>query len=86
MFIILSYDIKQKRVSKVMKICRKYLVHVQKSVFEGRITEATLNRLKRELEKVINRDEDSICIYQMESVKFTRKEQIGVVEVFSHII
>ena len=86
MFVILSYDINQKRVGKVMKICRKYFVHVHKSVFEGNITEATLKRLKKELEAIINVREDSVCIYQMESLKFTRKEQIGTVESFSNII
>ena len=68
-----------------MKICRKYLIHVHKSVFEGMITDATLSRLKKELERVIDVEEDSICIYQMNSVKYTRKEQIGVVENCSHI-
>lgn len=86
MFVILSYDINRKRVSKVMKVCRKYLVHVQKSVFEGMITEAKLTRLKKELENIIDVSEDSICIYQMESVRFTYKEQIGVVKKYSHII
>ncbi len=86
MFVILSYDIGKKRVGKVMKICRKYLIHVQKSVFEGTITEASLRRLKKELAKNIDTNEDSVCIYEMESVKYTRKEQIGVVEDFSHII
>lgn len=69
-----------------MKICRKYLVHVHKSVFEGNVTDATLRKLKKELATVINVNEDSICIYQMESLKFTRKEQIGVVENFSNIL
>ena len=75
MFVILSYDINQKRVGKVMKVCRKYLVHVHKSVFEGNITEATLKKLKKELATIINVKEDSVCIYQMESLKFTRKER-----------
>ena len=35
MYVILTYDVVAKRVSKVMKTCRKYMVHVQKSVFEG---------------------------------------------------
>ena len=35
MYVILTYDVGAKRVSKVMKTCRKYMVHVQKSVFEG---------------------------------------------------
>ena len=86
MFVILSYDINQKRVGKVMKVCRKYLLHVHKSVFEGNITEATLKRLKKELTAIINVQEDSVCIYQIESLKFTHKEQIGTVESFSNII
>ena len=63
MFVVLSYDINQKRVNKVLKICRKYLVHVQKSVFEGTITQSKLNSLKNELENVIDFDNDGICIY-----------------------
>ena len=86
MFVVLSYDIKKKRVAKVMKICRKYLVHIHKSVFEGNISEAKLKRLKNELERVIKTIEDSICIYEMESLKFTHKEQSGVVEEFSQIL
>lgn len=86
MFVILSYDINQKRVGKAMKICRKYLVHVQKSVFEGTITEAKLKSLKRELENVIDTEVDSVCIYEMESVKYARKEQIGIIQTFSNII
>ena len=52
MFVIVTYDVATKRVAKVMKTCRKYLTHVQKSVFEGMITEGKLNRLK-ELEHVV---------------------------------
>lgn len=86
MFVILSYDINQKRVGKVLKICRKYLAHVHKSVFEGKLTESQLKRLKGELGNVIDTDTDSICIYKFESVKYADKEQIGVVEQISNII
>ena len=86
MYVIVTYDVNQKRVGKIMKICRKYMMHIQKSVFEGRLTEATLNRLKNELEKVILVEEDSVCIYQIESLKYAKKQQMGVVEEFSNII
>ena len=69
-----------------MKIRRKYLVHVYESVFEGTITEAKLKSLKKELEQLIDTDEDLICQYEMDSVKFSRKEQIGRVVNFSNII
>lgn len=39
MFVIVTYDVSQKCVTKVMKICRKYLNHIQNSVFEGMITD-----------------------------------------------
>lgn len=86
MFVILAYDINHKRVGKALKICRKYLAHVQKSVFEGMLTESTLERLKRELGRLIDTDEDTVCIYCMESARYAHKEQIGVVQDISHII
>lgn len=86
MFVILCYDINQKRVGKVMKICKKYLVHVQKSVFEGNITEAKLCKLQKELKHVIYTDEDSIILYRLDSVRYARKEQVGRAEYHSSVI
>lgn len=86
MFVILTYDINQKRVGKALKICRKYLVHVQKSVFEGNITESKLKRLKNELENLIDITTDAVCIYNFDSVKYARKEQIGSISEESNII
>jgi len=85
-FVILTYDVGAKRVSRVMKTCRRYLVHVQNSVFEGTITMARLNALKVELEKKIEKGVDSICIYEFDSIRYSRKEQIGVADVFTNII
>ena len=39
------------RVAKVFKICKKYLIHHQKSVFRGEITPANLLKLVKELKK-----------------------------------
>lgn len=52
MYVILVYDIsledKGARVlNRVFKICKKYLSHVQKSVFEGEITPAKLKNWSR---------------------------------------
>ena len=86
MFVILTYDVGKKRVSGVMKTCRRYLLHVQNSVFEGTITRARLNALKSELEKKIEKNVDSICVYEFDSIKYSRKDQLGIVEVFTNII
>lgn len=60
-----------------MKICRKYLFHVQKSVFEGKITEAKLKSLKKEIKKICKDEENSIMIYEFDSLKYSTKEIIG---------
>lgn len=86
MYVILVYDINQKRVGKALKICRKYLMHIQKSVFEGNITEVKLRALKEELSHLIDTQADSVIIYHLDSVKYTKKEQIGVVQSTSNII
>lgn len=37
-YAFLFYDVKEKRVNKVFKVCKKYLSHFQYSVFRGEIT------------------------------------------------
>ena len=77
MFVILYYDINEKRVSKVLKICRKYLTWVQNSVFEGEITKANLEKLKSDL-KSKTKEEDSIIIYEFRSMSYSKREVIGI--------
>ena len=50
-----------------MKTCRKYLTHVQKSVFEGDITEGKLALLKHEIENIVDMDKDFVIIYSTRS-------------------
>ena len=78
MFVIVTYDVNVKRVSKVMKTCRKYLTHEQNSVFEGSITNCNLEKLKREIARIINPTMDRVNIYEMQSLKYTSKERIGL--------
>lgn len=67
------------RVSRnVFKICKKYLTHVQKSVFEGELTTAQLAKLKSELNKWIRNDEDTIIIFKNNNKKWLRKEFLGM--------
>lgn len=67
-YVILVYDIREERVAKVLKICRKYLNWVQNSVFEGEITLAKLEKLKTELNRAINDREDSVIIYRFRTL------------------
>jgi CRISPR-associated protein Cas2 len=78
MFVILVYDANEKRVQKFLKICRKYLVHVQKSVFEGEITEAQLKYLLQELKAVMDEREDSVVVYKFRTKKYYERLALGV--------
>ena len=49
MYIICTYDVKSKNCPKFMKLLRRYLFHVQESVFEGELTPATYKKLTKEL-------------------------------------
>jgi CRISPR-associated protein Cas2 len=77
MFVVLVYDVKQERVNRVLKICRKYLTWVQNSVFEGEITQAKLEILKDELKGVIDETYDSIVIYKFK-MKPLKRETLGI--------
>jgi len=77
MFVILVYDAEAKRTSKILKICRRYLYHVQRSVFEGTLTEKQLNKLKDEINRIIVKETDQISIYKFDSLKYSSKEIIG---------
>lgn len=78
MFVVLVYDVNQKRVAKVLKKCRQYLTWVQNSVLQGEISEANLKKLKMELERIINKDEDSIILYNLRTTKYFFPEILGL--------
>ncbi|URJ40798.1 CRISPR-associated endonuclease Cas2 [Paenibacillus polymyxa] len=76
-YVILVYDIGEKRVGKVFKICKKYLVHFQKSVFRGEITPANLIQLRAELKKVIDEGNDFVAVFKMTGDYVFDEEIIG---------
>ncbi len=78
LFVILTYDVNEKRVAKVLKKCRQYLNWVQNSVFEGDISEASLTKLKMELDRIIKKDEDSVILYYLRTTKYSSREIMGV--------
>ncbi|MGC9061003.1 MAG: CRISPR-associated endonuclease Cas2, partial [Thermoplasmata archaeon] len=56
-----------KRVSKINKFLKSYLVWRQNSVFEGEITESQLERIKIKLKNIIDESIDSVLIYVLPS-------------------
>ncbi|MCI6019835.1 MAG: CRISPR-associated endonuclease Cas2 [Clostridiales bacterium] len=71
------YDVGEKRVQKVFKICKKYLSHFQKSVFRGEMSPSKLMQLKKELNKVIDSTEDFICIIKLLNDNVFGEEILG---------
>lgn len=85
MYLILIYDISsedngEKRLNKVFKTCKKYLTHIQKSVFEGELTEVQIMKLKIELNKIIKNDIDSVMIFKSRNNRWMEKEMWGLTE------
>ena len=78
MFVILVYDVNTKRVAKVLKTARKYLYWVQNSVLEGDISETNFIKLKTELLKKINPEEDSVIFYTFRTKNYSRREEYGL--------
>ncbi len=77
MYVILAYDIGEKRVGKMLKLCRKYLNWIQNSVFEGEITGVKLKELKIKASKIMDEEVDSLIIFKSRQEKWLDKEIIG---------
>lgn len=67
----------QKRLRKVSKLCERYGLRVQNSVFELLIDAAQLATLKAELAATIDHDHDSIRFYRLGSNYKNRIDAIG---------
>ena len=79
MYYILTYDITSpKRLPKALKTCRKYLHWVQNSVFEGELTSTQMDRLIKEIRRIIKKEEDSVIIYKARTPEVVYKEVIGI--------
>lgn len=77
MYVILVYDIGEKRVGKMLKLCRQYLNWIQNSVFEGEITPVKLKELQAKAKLIIDVETDSILVFKSREEKWLEKEVIG---------
>lgn len=76
-YIFLFYDVNEKRVNKVFKICKKYLIHHQRSIFRGEISPSNFIKLRKELKDIIDKKEDYISFIKFISDKYFDEETIG---------
>jgi CRISPR-associated protein Cas2 len=78
MYVIAVYDVNEKRVGKMLKLCRRYLNWIQNSVFEGEITPVKLQELVVEAQKIMEKDEDSLILFKSRDTRWLDKEVIGL--------
>ena len=83
MMVLITYDVNtetdagKKRLRKVAKQCENYGQRVQNSVFECLIDPARLKQLQANLEKLIDKDKDSLRYYYLGDEWRKRVEHIG---------
>jgi len=82
MYVVLVYDISvedkgAKRWRSVFKICKKYLSHIQNSVFEGEISKVQLTKMQNELKPHIDKNLDSVIVFKCRQEKWLEKDFWG---------
>lgn len=77
MYVILVYDVGEKRVSKMLRLCRRYLNWIQNSVFEGEITAVKLKELLHKAKDIIDTTEDSIIVFSSREQRWMDKTILG---------
>ena len=83
MYVLITYDINitsangQRRLRRVAKICENYGQRVQNSVFECKLDEAKLLKVKKQLLEVVNIDTDSLRFYRLGDNYDKKVQHIG---------
>ena len=76
MYVLIVYDIAVERVTKVHKLLKRYLNWRQNSVFEGELTEAQIEAVKKSLSNIMNNN-DSVLFYIARDERWLRREELG---------
>jgi len=77
MYVILVYDMKQQRVGRMLKLCRRYLHWIQNSVFEGEISEVKLTELLVKARTIMDEEEDSLILFKSRTQQWLEKQVVG---------
>lgn len=66
MYLVVCYDVvEDRRRARLLKKLKGFLPHVQKSVFEGPLDDRRLEALRRTIAQIIDRQTDTVRIYQL---------------------
>jgi CRISPR-associated protein Cas2 len=78
MFVVLVYDTLAERNPAVLKTCRRYLHWIQRSVFEGELSNAQYRSLTASLRTQIDTTYDSVRVYIVRTPEFIEAHTLGV--------
>lgn len=88
MMVLICYDVNtatasgRKRLRKVAKECQNHAQRVQNSVFEADLDYSSFLKLKDRLEKLIDKEVDSLRFYYLGNNWKRRVEHIGAKETY----
>lgn len=83
MLVLITYDVNtatpagQKRLRKVAKLCERYGIRVQNSVFEVLLDAGQLETLKAGLDSAIDAEHDSVRFYRLGNNYKNRIDTMG---------
>ncbi|MGC5346972.1 CRISPR-associated endonuclease Cas2 [Streptomyces sp. AM 4-1-1] len=80
MYVVVVYDTLAERNPKILRTCRKYLHHVQRSVFEGHLSDAQLRRFQSNVESVLDLSYDNVLVYTFPPGATPQRLEWGAVE------
>lgn len=75
-YVIVVYDMQADRTHLALNFLRRYLTHVQNSVFEGEVTKGDLETIENRLDSLLKPDESTI-VYEMSSEKLLTRSVFG---------
>jgi CRISPR-associated protein Cas2 len=65
-YVVVCYDVvSDRRRARLLKRLKGFLPHVQKSVFEGELTEVRLVEMREMIVSIIDATEDTVRIYHL---------------------
>jgi CRISPR-associated protein Cas2 len=75
-YLVVVYDVEADRTRLFLNYLRRYLTHVQNSVFEGSVTEGDAEKIRNELDSMLQAGE-SVIVYEMSSDSYVDREVFG---------
>lgn len=76
---LISYDMADdKRRNRIVKLLMNYAYRVQYSVFEFSATDVIYQKIKNRIDEIIDKEEDSILIYEFCESDWNKRLNMGV--------